>query len=198
MDLTPSPQEPQGAVSAEPAADRREQRRRLHLAMVRFANGERAAFDEVFSTLWPILRAFTGRALKNTADSEDAAQAALLKVFSRIGDFDRTRDAGTWALAIASYEVMTLMKRRTRGRETDAATDEVSSADTGPEDVAMSAELRAALEHALGLLSEDDVAVLHAEGPLGTTATEKAAHRKRRQRALGKLKMVWRRLYGTA
>lgn len=184
-------------MSAPTTPDRREERRRLHAAMVRFADGDRSAFDEVFSLLWPILRAFTIRALRTEADSEDAAQAALLKVFSRIGDYDRTRDAGTWALAIASYEIMTVMKRRSRRRETADPVEVVATA-AGPEDVAMANELRAAMEHALGHLSEEDLAVLHAEGALGSTPTEKAAHRKRRQRAVDKLKSVWRRLYGTA
>ena len=85
--------------------------------MVQFADGDRAAFQPLFDALWPVLLTFTSRTLERTADAEDAAQQAMLKVFSRIADFDRGRDGVSWALGIAGYEVMTLRKRRFRALE---------------------------------------------------------------------------------
>src|SRR6188768_3808799 len=98
-----------------------ERRRQIQAWMVQFADGERAAFQALFDALWPVLLAFTARALPQTADAEDAAQQAMLKVFSRIADFDRRRDGVSWALGIASYEVMTVRKQRSRRREAGAA-----------------------------------------------------------------------------
>src|SRR5438046_2896831 len=83
---------------------------------VRFAEGDRAAFDPLFAKLWPVVRAFVARSLPD-ADVEDAAQEAIVKVFARIADFDPRRDASAWALTIASFEVLTVRKRRTRRRE---------------------------------------------------------------------------------
>src|SRR5262249_15495020 len=59
-------------------------RRAIHEAMVRFADGNRMAFREVFEALWPILLHFSARQLPNRADAEDAAQRALIKVFEQI------------------------------------------------------------------------------------------------------------------
>src|SRR3954470_6617288 len=92
-------------------------RRQIQAWMVQFADGERAAFQPLFDALWPVLLAFASRALGPVADAEDAAQAAMLKVFSRIVDFDRARDGVSWALSIAGYEVMTVRKQRARRRE---------------------------------------------------------------------------------
>jgi DNA-directed RNA polymerase specialized sigma24 family protein len=89
-------------------------RREVNAAMIRFADGDRAAFRVVFDALWPVLLAFTSRVLPVRADAEDAAQRALLKLFDRIADLDRDRDGVAWAITIASYEVLTI--RRTRGR----------------------------------------------------------------------------------
>src|ERR1043166_8333585 len=90
------------------------QRRTVHAAMVRLAEGDRGAFDVVFAGLWPDLLAFVRSAMSGHPDAEDLAQQTLLKIFFRISDFDTTRDGVAWAFGIAIYEVQTL--RRTRGR----------------------------------------------------------------------------------
>lgn len=188
----------QGVPASAGEQSRAQQRAHLHQAMVRFADGDRSAFELVFSLLWPILTAFTRRSLRNSSDAEDAAQAALLKVFSRIQDFDPARDATSWALAIASYEILTVMKKRTRRREAGSDGMDVPSGAPGPEEVTVMRDMEAALEQALGRLSEEDRWVLQSQGtPMGS-ATAQATHRKRRQRAMDRLKEAWRRLYGTA
>ncbi len=77
-------------------------RQEIHEAMVRFADGERDAFRAVFDGLWPALVAFARGMGLDDAEAEDAAQRALLKVFSRIADLDRTRDGVTWAVTLAA------------------------------------------------------------------------------------------------
>ena len=62
-----------------------------------------SVFDEVYAALWPVITAFCGKMLSG-ADAEDAAQQALLKVFSRASTFDRTGDAFTWAVTIATWK----------------------------------------------------------------------------------------------
>lgn len=166
--------------------------------MTRYAAGHRDAFEPVFEMLWPLVRSFTARAL-GSADAEDAAQDALLKVFARIADFDPTRDALGWALGIAYYEVRTLRRRVQRRREDDPAVIErVEHHDPIADEVMISAQLRAALAAALEQLSEDDREVLDVvlrdvdqqSGPAD------AAARKRRQRARDRLRAIWRKVYG--
>jgi RNA polymerase sigma-70 factor (ECF subfamily) len=92
-------------------------RRALNAAMVRFADGNRDAFREVFGALWPVVLAFCTGLLPSRADAEDAAQRALIKVFAQIADMDRNRDGVAWAKTIAAYEVMTARRTSTRRRE---------------------------------------------------------------------------------
>src|SRR3954447_2713270 len=84
--------------------------------MAALADGDRDAFHPVFVRLWPVLRAFVGRLLP-AADAEDVAQQALVNVFTRVSEFDRGRDALSWALGIAAWEVRTVRRRSQRRRE---------------------------------------------------------------------------------
>ena len=76
------------------------ERAELRRLMARLADGDRAAFGPAFALLWPRLRAFAARYVA-VADAEDAAQAALLRVFSRASEYDPERDALAWALTVA-------------------------------------------------------------------------------------------------
>jgi RNA polymerase sigma-70 factor, ECF subfamily len=171
-------------------------RRQLHDWMVRFAEGDRSAFQSLFDALWPVLLAFTGRTLARPADAEDAAQQAMVKVFSRIADFDRDRDGLSWALGIAGYEVMTLRKQRVRRRESGAAgLEEVAHAGTDLEERAIGAQLRGAVLELLGELPERDQAAL-AYAFAGEAPPGDETSRKRRFRALERLRAAWRRAHG--
>jgi DNA-directed RNA polymerase specialized sigma24 family protein len=79
--------------------------------MVRFADGDRGAFREVFDGLWPMSLALATRSLMQRADAEDVAQRAILKVFDRIVDLDRERDGVAWAMTITAFEVLTMRKQ---------------------------------------------------------------------------------------
>src|SRR5439155_540588 len=87
------------------------ERAELRRLMQRLADGDRGAFSPAFALLWPRLRAFAVRYV-GAADGEDAAQAALLRVFSRAGEYDADRDALAWALGIAAWECRTLRRQR--------------------------------------------------------------------------------------
>lgn len=174
----------------------RAQRRQIHEHMVRFADGDRSAFRPVFSELWPVLVGFCRGMHLDPADAEDAAQQALLKVFSRIPDLDRSRDAVSWALTIAAYEVLTLRKQRTRRREADGGLpDERVDAGAGPEEAAIARDLQEALRDALGELDpRDQEALREVLADLDPVPGETG--RKRRYRAIQRLKDLWWRIYG--
>src|SRR3954468_13749759 len=138
-----------------------DRRRQLQAWMVRFADGDRAAFQPLFDALWPVLLGFARRALDHTADAEDAAQQAMLKIFSRISDFDRARDGLGWALGIAGYEVLTVRKQRARRREAGAAALAGLRQDgAGAEERAIAEELAVAVRGLLGELPARDRAAL--------------------------------------
>ena len=166
----------------------------LQRGMCRLADGDREAFEPVFAALWPVLRAFAARALGVPAEAEDAAQSALVKVFSRAAEFDPQREALPWALGIAAYECRTLRKARARRRE-DLARELPEPADVGtPEDAAIERDLQAAAAGVLGGLRALDAGTLlaAARGERDPSAT----FRKRLERALTRFRKQWRARHG--
>ena len=164
--------------------------------MVQFAEGERAAFQPLFDALWPVLLAFTSRTLEQTGDAEDGAQEAMLKVFSRIADFDRRRDGVSWALGIAGYEVMTVRKQRARRRAAGpGALDRLEQEGADIEERMIGDELRQAVLAVVGELPERDQAAL-AYAFTGEAPPTDETSRKRRFRALERLRAAWRRAHG--
>jgi RNA polymerase sigma-70 factor (ECF subfamily) len=178
----------------------------LDALMAQLADGDRAVFRAVFERLWPPIQRLCTRLLQNPADAADAAQEALQKILERApADYDRARPALPWALAIASWECRTLARKRQRRREAGSA-EMLEHMPAEPHDAeqqfAQRELSRAALE-ALGQLSEVDRETLlatfweEAGSPEpGGAEPSPAAVRKRRERALVRLRSAFRRLYG--
>lgn len=171
-------------------------RKHLNALMIRLADGDRSVFDEVYSALWPVMTAFCGKMLSGS-DAEDAAQHALVKVFSRASTFDRTGDAFTWAINIATWEVRTIQKQTMRSRTTFLENHDMADPAEGADSLISHEQLVTAARHVLGSLSEADqetlVATFNEEAPAGVPG---ATFRKRRERALARLKEAWRSVYG--
>jgi RNA polymerase sigma factor (sigma-70 family) len=174
-------------------------REELRRHMTGLAAGDRHAFHPVFVSLWPLLKAFTSRHLPS-ADAEDAAQQALLNVFRRAAEYDPERDALPWVLGVAAYEIRTARRRRQRRKEEPPATEEAlapAAPGSSPEDLALARDRDQALEGALRELSERDRETLlmfaHGDRPEVAAAT----FRKRVERALARLRAVWRLRHGS-
>jgi len=167
----------------------------LDALVVRLADGDRSAFTPVFEILWsPTLRLCMSM-LKHEPDAADAAQQAMEKIFARASDYDRAHPAMPWALAIAAWECRTIARKRHRRREASEDTAAGPSFD-GAEDELVRRDLtRAALE-ALGQLSESDRETLVATFWDEAASVSGATLRKRRERALDRLRGAFRRLYG--
>ncbi|MDC0745453.1 RNA polymerase sigma factor [Polyangium mundeleinium] len=177
----------------------RDEREQLHRAMVRLADGDRSAFDPVYAAVWPVLRRFAARAMRSEADAEDAAQAALIKVFSRASEFDATRDARSWILGIVAYECRTLRQKARRRREELGGIEELgplARTDEGtPEERVIAQDLQEAALEALGTLGAEDVDTLRRV--LADERPEGATFRKRVERAMRRLREAWRVKHGT-
>ncbi|HYQ02843.1 MAG TPA: sigma factor [Polyangiaceae bacterium] len=174
----------------------RERRTAIQNAIVRLADGDRTAMPELVEQLWPVLLDYAQRGLRDLQGAEDVAQEVLFRISHRISEFDRTRDGLSWAFGIATFEILSQRKRRQRRRETLIAhAPPESDLEPSTEDALIQAELHAALADALGQLSAEDLAQLNlVERPRSGPATPAA--RKRRQRALDRLRTIWRNLYG--
>jgi RNA polymerase sigma-70 factor (ECF subfamily) len=163
--------------------------------MARLADGERAAFAGVFRALWPSILRLCVSMLRNEADATDAAQAAMEKILARAPGYDRARPALPWALAIGAWECRTLARQRFRRREVGdepAVAEAVSSAEDG----VIQEDLTRAAITAMGQLSDADKETLLATFWDEAASVQGPTLRKRRERALERLRSSFRRIYG--
>ena len=168
--------------------------------MARLKDGHRDAAPAVFAALWPVLVRFAERALSDVAAAEEAAQRALVRLFGQIARYDVDRDGLSWAYAVTAWEIRTVRREQAR-RKQDAWSEGLDRAATSsdPEAEALHREVAVLLSEAMRQLPDIDQttidALLTETGPR-TALT--AALRKRRQRALERLRSIWRDLYGAS
>lgn len=164
--------------------------------MIRLADGDRGAVGPIFGLLWPMIHMFCLRALAGSAEAEDVAQVTLTKVFFQATDFDANLDARGWALSIAAYECRTARKRQLRRREQPLQGVARPEEGPSPEDAAILRDLELAAKELLGELKPSDAETLRAAISGHRPAIQGATFRKRMQRALERLRSLWRTRHG--
>ncbi len=169
----------------------------LQEELTALARGDRAAFDPAFRRLWPLLRGFAARFLPRD-EADDVAQEALLRVFARSSEFDTRRDALSWVLGIAAWQVRTHRARIRRRRE-DPSSLVAERPDGGPspEATVIARSLSAALDRALAQLPATDAATLIAYARGERRDLPGPTFRKRVERALARLRARWRTDHGS-
>jgi RNA polymerase sigma-70 factor (ECF subfamily) len=170
------------------------ERSELDMLMGRLADGDRDAFSPLFRALWSPALKVCSKMIGREADAADAAQGALMKILERAGEYDKQRPALPWALGIAAWECRTFLKRQQRHQETTA---EPQLSDSGA--AVSEAEKRLLVEaamHAMGTLSEADQETLISTYWETAPAVAGATFRKRKERALTRLRDAFRRIYG--
>ncbi len=177
----------------------------------RLAEGERDAFAPAFQLLWPKLVGFARTQLSDPDDAEDVAQRAAMKLFAQVDDYDPQRSGLAWALTIVAWECRSWRRQQQRGRQFVGKLEQQLQAGSGaapsgpdqvpntPEDIMSFAELLRGAEAVMGELSALDRSTLRAA--LEEDQTHKddvggATFRKRYQRALGRFRDSWRKIYG--
>lgn len=167
--------------------------------MVRLADGDRAAASEVFQALWPLVHAFCCRAAGEGADADDAAQAAMVKIFAEAPLYERGRSVVPWALAIAGWECRTLQRRQGRRRQEGIeAAEEVVDPGASPEETVALQQMQQAARAVLSQLSSLDQETLLAafsDEARDRFHVQGATFRKRRERALERLRRAWRKFH---
>lgn len=170
----------------------------LRRLLERLADGDRTAIGPAFAILWPQLRAFAVRCA-GSVDGEDAAQSALLRVFSRASEHDPERDALAWALGLAAWECRTLRHKRERRREEFIPAPERladhSTEQPSPEEAVLARDLREAAESVLGTLRPMDIETIAAAA--SARRAPGATFRKRLERALARFRLAWRTRHGS-
>ena len=167
------------------------EREYLRARMTELADGDRAAFDQVYERVWPLVRGFVGRHLRS-AEAEDVAQEALLRVFARASEFDRDRDALAWILGIAAWQIRTHRTRERRRREEslDEETHDRRAIDPSPEEAAARRERDLLVGQALAALGPSDAATLQSYMANERPAIAPATFRKRVQRAVERARVL--------
>jgi RNA polymerase sigma-70 factor (ECF subfamily) len=171
----------------------------LSSQMCRLAVGDRSAFVPLYVALKPRVQALCRAMLRHEQDAEDAMQHVMEKIFARASSYDPARPVVPWALGIAAWECRTFRQKRKRRRE-DALSDEPGALPGRPghsEEIERS-ELQRLAFSTLNTLSDNDREVLKATFWDEATAAgvTGATLRKRRERALERLRASFRRLYG--
>jgi len=162
--------------------------------MGRLADGDRSAFSALFRALWPPALRVCQRMVHDEADAADAAQAAMMKILERADEYDKQRPALPWALGIAAWECRTLLKRKHRLNESSELPQPSDEGATAS-DVEQKLLLAAAM-NAMGTLSQADQETLVSTYWETAATAGGATLRKRRERALIRLRDTFRRLYG--
>jgi RNA polymerase sigma-70 factor (ECF subfamily) len=172
-------------------------REQLQLAMTALAAGDRSAFRPVFAGLWPLVLRLCQRILRDPDVAQDAAQAALMKLFLHATEFHADGDAVAWALSFAAFECRTARNRCLRRREENDEIELLAIAGGGPspEDTSIEANLRSAALEVLGSLRPHDAETIHLV--LAGDRPSSPAFRKRLQRAVERLRTAWRHTHGS-
>ncbi|WP_165700568.1 RNA polymerase sigma factor [Alienimonas californiensis] len=95
------------------------------------AEGDRAAWSRLVLSLTPRLIGFLKASGLRSAEAEDAAQEAWLRVWSHFGDYDRTRPFRPWLFQIARNHSLT--QRRSAARRALRERDRGETAAPAPQ-----------------------------------------------------------------
>ncbi|MFI5298035.1 MAG: RNA polymerase sigma factor [Polyangiales bacterium] len=164
--------------------------------MDRYADGDEAAFAEVYDQLAPRLFSFFVRQTRDRARAEDLVQQTLLQIHVARGHFVRGSDPLPWAYCIGRRLMIDSHRRTKREVLFDSAEDDAAaldlgvSRDTNPQELASAKQLAQRVDDELSKLSEpqraaytlvrqEGLSVAQAAEVLGTTpgAIKVRAHR---------------------
>jgi RNA polymerase sigma-70 factor (ECF subfamily) len=167
---------------------RDDERRALNVAMDRYAEGDDAAFAEVYDLLAPRLLAYFQRMLGDHERAEDIVQQTLLQMHGARRNYATGSDVLPWAFAIGRH-VLIDARRRTRKEvlfataEADAAAlDLTVDRASSPDDLAATRQmadlvrseldrLPASQRAAYDLVRTEGLSVAQTAEILGTTPT---------------------------
>lgn len=170
-------------------------RAELTANMIRLADGDRQAFEPIFAATWPLAHRLAVRTLGATEEAEDAAQCALMKVFSRATEFRSDGDALSWILGITAYECKTSRQKVRHRRESvgdDQSIQQQLDERVDAEGELLGQSMKATLRSLLGELSpRDQEAILASIEEMAKPDIAPATFRKRLERAMGRLRDKW-------
>jgi RNA polymerase sigma-70 factor (ECF subfamily) len=127
---------------------------------VRAKDGDRRALEALVERHAAGVRRLTSYLLADTQDAEDAAQEALAKLCTRIGQFRGEARFQTWLHSLVANTCRDMADRQRRRRHQPLEAVAEAPAEEVPEDVALQREQRAHLRECMERLSRDQRQVL--------------------------------------
>ena len=125
------------------------------LLLSQLARGDDAAWGQVFGAYRNRIYGFCLRMMRNREEAEDASQEVFLRAVRAIGAFRGEASLNTWLHQIARNACMTRLSAAKKSLEDAADTDwiaDLASEEPGADRSSASAELREAIELAIGEL----------------------------------------------
>ncbi|MGH7742918.1 MAG: RNA polymerase sigma factor [Candidatus Eiseniibacteriota bacterium] len=121
--------------------------------------GDANAFGELVERYQRVLFQLAFRILRDREEARDATQAAFVKAWTHLSQFDRSRRFFSWIYRIQMNEAF---NRRTRARTHEELDPNLVSGEAGPEDSHRRTQVQAMIADALVELSPEgrDVVVL--------------------------------------
>ena len=162
--------------------------------MDRYADGDDAAFSELYDHVAPRLYAYLVRQTRDRSRTEDLVQQALLCIHRGRGTFIRGAQVLPWAFGIARRLLIDSIRHERRSptlvHEEDPGTTTRASSEATPEEILHGQDIARRLARELGrlpeaqrvafeLLKQDGLSLSEAAQVLGTsvTAVKLRAHR---------------------
>lgn len=117
--------------------------------------GDRAAFARLVQAYQGPVYNLCYRMLGNAVEAEDAVQETFLRVYTKLGTYSQEHKLSSWILSIGSHYCIDRLRRR-RGEMFSLDEEPVAMAiparQAGPEESALSAETRDAVQAAVNKL----------------------------------------------
>jgi len=123
-------------------------------AIARVRNGDADAYDYLVVRHLPRVLAVARGVVRNAHDAEDLAQEAFVRAFENIGRFRPGEAFGPWVCRIALNAALDVMKHRTRFRHVEIAPDDRATRSDDAAVPAMSGEIAARIDAAIGELPD--------------------------------------------
>ncbi len=136
-----------------------------HLILAMARGGDVDAFNRLVSIHQDAVYGFSMSLTRQHAVADDVTQETFISAFRSVSRM-RGDNVRAWLLRIARNKAYDYFRRQKRRRESSVDEDvavfreRLASDNPSPADVAMNSELRDALEHCVGTLSDDHRAVI--------------------------------------
>ncbi|MBD5560059.1 MAG: sigma-70 family RNA polymerase sigma factor [Clostridia bacterium] len=131
-----------------------------HELIVRSQKGDATAFSLLIEAYDKRIYAIAFKFMRNDHDAQDAAQEAILKMFTNIGKFSFRSAFSTWMYRVTANTCLDLIRKRRTHEDIDEAGNYIVSTDGEPMRETLNHELGETIKRAILSLPEKYIPVI--------------------------------------